>query len=190
MTGFHQYATVGLTQRSQNLCNVHGNECCVQFCREWGLSTLCAAELTRLSSFQKPQKLATGPNFASEICSGPRFFSICGKWSKFFRGNPYFAIKKVLGALLIKKWYSSGGNQFGASILELMWTTTTWYTQVSVQASCSVKSSWICVWWLWPHPLLPQFIYPGCYRLYFFFGRRGIVVLQMSLENMIITRTK
>jgi len=55
MTGFHQYATVGLMQRSQNLCNVHGNECSVQFCREMGYSTLCAAERTCLSSFQEPQ---------------------------------------------------------------------------------------------------------------------------------------
>ena len=40
--------------------------------REGDYSVLRAAELTGLSSFQKPRKpprYATGPNFASEICS-------------------------------------------------------------------------------------------------------------------------
>ena len=47
--------------------------------REWDYSTLRAAELTGLSSLQKPWKpprYATGPCFASEICSGSMFFHL------------------------------------------------------------------------------------------------------------------
>ena len=45
---------------------------------EWDYSTLRAAKLTGLSSFQKhrkPHRYASGPNFASEICWGSTFFS-------------------------------------------------------------------------------------------------------------------
>ena len=63
--------------------------------REWDYSTLRAAELTGLSSFQKPRKpprYATGPSFASEICSRSTFFHL---WEvvQIFQKELYFAVK-------------------------------------------------------------------------------------------------
>ena len=72
--------------RGKSLLRAAGNE----------ISVLRAAELTGLSSFQKPRKpprYATGPSFASEICSRSVRSFICGRWSKFFKVSPDFAVK-------------------------------------------------------------------------------------------------
>ena len=55
-------------------------ECCEDY------STLRAAELTGLSSFQKPRKPPRYVNFASEICSGSTVLSSVGGGPNFSEG--------------------------------------------------------------------------------------------------------
>ena len=75
----------------------------VACCRELDYSTLHAAELTGMSSFQKPWKLpryATGPSFASEINSGSTFFHL---WEvvQIFQRKSIFCSKISSGRVLI-----------------------------------------------------------------------------------------
>ena len=84
MTAYHEYASAAprssvrsVRSPSQIWHNVRRQKLSVACSRERDYSTLRAAELTGLSSFQKPQKpprYATSQNFASEICSGSTFF--------------------------------------------------------------------------------------------------------------------
>ena len=61
--------------------------------REWDYSTLCAAELTGLSSFLKSPYIRHWSKFCKwNMFQGLHYF-ISGRWSKFFRGSPYFAVK-------------------------------------------------------------------------------------------------
>ena len=61
---------------------------------EWDYSTLCAAELTGLSSSQKAQKPSYIRHWSKfwkwNMFQGLHYF-ICGRWSKYFSGSPYFA---------------------------------------------------------------------------------------------------
>ena len=82
MTGFHDYASAAPCSvrnvcSSQTLHDVAESDSCMR--PGMRLRVLQAAELMGLSSFQKPQKPirhATGPSFASEICSRSTFFHL------------------------------------------------------------------------------------------------------------------
>ena len=87
--------------------------------REWDYSTLHAAELTGLSSFQKPWKpprYATGPNFASEICSVSTFFHLWEVVQIFQRESIYCSKISSRGSLFIEKLVPGGAN-FGGPFL-------------------------------------------------------------------------
>ena len=90
MTGFHEYTPQWHhTAFEINLHNVRGNECCMR-----QVSTLCAAKLIGLDSSRNlAPGYATGPNFAGEICSRVLRYFNSGRWSKLFRGSPYYAVK-------------------------------------------------------------------------------------------------
>ena len=90
---------------------------------EWDYSTLCDAKLTGLSSFQKPWKphrYASGPNFASKICSGSTFFHLW-KVVQIFQRESRFCSKISSGGVLIHQKICSGGEPILGGGLFLPW---------------------------------------------------------------------
>ena len=74
------------------------------------------AELTGLSSLQKPRKpprYATGPSFASEICSGSTFFHLWEVVQIFQRESIFCSKISSGGSLFIEKLVPGGTNLGG-----------------------------------------------------------------------------
>ena len=121
MTGFHQYASVALSSVRKN-CPTYTETivACVSAGNEATVHCVLLHELIRFSSFQKPQKTfpppPTGPNFASEICSGSTFFHM---WEvvQFFRGSPYSKISS--GDPYLSKKLALEGTNFAESIFAM-----------------------------------------------------------------------
>ena len=112
----------GLTQRSKRAnfaqCT---RKLSVASGREWDYSTLRAAELTGLSSLQKPRKppsYATGSSFTSEICSASMFFHL---WEvvQIFQTESIFCSKISSGGSLYIEKLVPGGTNFGGSIFTM-----------------------------------------------------------------------
>ena len=113
----HEYASaspcsvrkVGSSQTLHNVCGnwvlrAAGNEatlhCVLLNWQAWVVSR----NLRNLPTY------ATGPNFVNEICSRGLHYIATRRWSKFFRGSPYFAV--TFRRVLIFRKISYGGNQF------------------------------------------------------------------------------
>ena len=102
---------------SQILHDVHGK---LLLCAAGNETTvyLRAAELMALNSFQKlrkPPRYATGPSFASEICSRCTFFHLWEVVQIFQRESIFCSKVSSRGSLFIEKLVP-GGTNFGESI--------------------------------------------------------------------------
>ena len=127
MTAFHEYAlaaprSVRNVSSLQTLHNVRGK----WLLRAAGNETT-VAELTGLSSLQKPRKpprYATGPSFASEICSGSTFFHL---WEmvQIFQRESIFCSKVSSGGSLFIEILVRGKPILGGPFLP--WHSYTWW---------------------------------------------------------------
>ena len=152
MTAFHEYASAAPRSVSKRAFVTNFAQCArkltVACDWEWDYSTLRAAELTGLNSFQKPRKpprYAIGPSFASEVCSRSTFFHL---WEvvQIFQRESIFCSKISSGGSVFIKKLVPGENQFGR-VHFYHDRLADWNRTLYCMLNYPLSSHWHVTWW-------------------------------------------